>query len=113
MGAHTPGPWVTRLQRGIDADCPATIEIGQPSGERLFVTAVQPKDGDVELAPRNAADAMLIAAAPDLLAKCEAALSIYDETARTYEDAYEALFKGGASEFWESVRAAIAKARGE
>ena len=54
--AHTPGPWCA------NQDC---IEIDGPEGPRDVTLAVV-------LQPDNAAaDARLIAAAPDLLAACE------------------------------------------
>ena len=58
--AHTPGPWF------VNDDC---IEAGGPEGPRDVTLAV------VQGHPHNAAraaNARLIAAAPDLLAACEA-----------------------------------------
>lgn len=101
-------PWVAR--REGDRWCiysPSEVE-----GNEIIV-------GYVEMSrpgfshPMDRADALVMAAAPEMLSKLEGCLEMYDGTERTYEEAYEALFKNGASEFFESIRALLKKARGE
>jgi hypothetical protein len=48
----------------------------------------------------------------ELLAACEALLAERAQTDAIYEDAYHFVFKGQGARLWESLRAAIAKARG-
>lgn len=63
MSAHTPGPWVVSNKGGmLNVSAPASggalASLGIPKGEERF------------------ANARLIAAAPDLLAACEAVVSL-------------------------------------
>lgn len=93
--AHTPGPWAT-------AATPDRLIV---SG-RTKIAAAYEVDGDVW----GAANARLIAAAPDLL-----------EFARHYDGYMSANYSGpdsgalhpSASETWTMCRAAIAKATGQ
>lgn len=93
---HTPGPWHETMYdgrvfvepRGRSGTGEYICEVGLPSGDRVFE------------------DARLIAAAPDLLAACEAAY----HALRSYQYGNSAtkLAEGVADE----IAAAIAKARG-
>lgn len=90
MSAHTPGPW--RVGTSEDA-----IDTGEP-GQEFVVHA----DLRTE---RGAANAALIAAAPDLLAACE-------EMVRTLVVSDSKKFQADRYAAFEAARAAIAKARG-
>lgn len=83
---HTPGPW--EIFRPDDS---GFLGIDGNGGKDSVV--IYDDYGGI----KSEADARLIAAAPDLLAACEAAL----------------LNEGGWAEWQEQVRAAIAKATGE
>ena len=92
---HTPGPWEVRTDGELFAICgPAkwivTVDVDEEGNIAL-------QDGTSEYEV-NQANARLIAAAPELLAACEAVLCDGD----CYNDA-----------IMEEVRAAIAKAKGE
>lgn len=96
--AHTPGPWIAD-DGDVDlygvfqeADGQAICYLGVPSGGPF--RRLRPK--------KAAANAALLAAAPELLAACEEALA---EARERDED----LGYG----CWPQVLAAIAKARGE
>lgn len=77
MSAHTPGPWKVLADTRTGA-----VDVW--SGARFVCTVGVPgASGDESIEP----DAALIAAAPDLLAACKAALSLveslpYDPTDR-------------------------------
>jgi hypothetical protein len=64
----------------------------------------------LEQAQRNA---LLIAAAPDLLEALQGLLSLRAETDMTENDAYHAMFKLSGAKEWNAALAAIAKAKGE
>jgi hypothetical protein len=83
---HTPGPWVAHT-RGSDA-------FVRCADGRQFLC------GDIIYHPVNIANANLIAAAPDLLAACEAAIACLDHATVSMADADEML------------HAAVRKARG-
>ena len=89
---HTPGPWTfeipenPRLRWCLRAP---------PGSELTFVGSVFPGDSDTEEGEESRANGYLLAAAPDLLAACEAAIEYFDD------DALELLV------------AAVDKARGE
>ena len=94
---HTPGPWVVSLHGAFFTDVRAGDEI---TGRRIAWTWVQnqprTREGALRTAQENEANALLIAAAPDLLAVAEAAL--WEDDGLSCADA---------------LRAAIAKAKGE
>ena len=72
---HTPGPWEVDMVRDniISADKSGHISIvGHDGGEEWFLVRVW-RDS-----PNREANAILIAAAPDLLDVCQAALRISD-----------------------------------
>jgi hypothetical protein len=107
MSGHTPGPWKV-IHDMIYREKFSTAKEGLTSIAK------------VKLPPRarvvtgeHAANARLIAAAPELLSIVEALVSMRDESDFTHEGAYEAFHKGGAEEVWERARAAIAKVRGK
>ena len=111
MSKHTPGPWETGKQNGhggisIEANINAQI-----ATVYLGIISSNWKRGKETFArPENAealANARLIAAAPELLEACEAALNYMINNARSY---------GGDENEFPSViklRDAIAKATGE
>lgn len=101
---HTPGPWRAVLYTHPTFtiwDIVAPESAFEPSG-RFFGGSLPKADGTEHEYSVNEdmseADAHLIAAAPDLLAACEAALPHH---------------QGGHSDTGRLLRAAIAKARGE
>ena len=100
MNKHTPGPW----QHG-DLDDGDTIYVfGR--GEDTLVCEVNDTDLDADEAEGNA---RLIAAAPELLAACKAAVE-YAETCRDIPE-----FSSGyciGTDHLEAIKAAIAKAEG-
>lgn len=91
MSKHTPGPWIiVDTQRG-DAIVNALID--DESGAAMYDPIV---DGGID----TEANAQLIAAAPDLLAACEAAESWFSGSALSAQEQV----------LVEQLRAAIAKA---
>ena len=92
MSGHTPGPWAVNEWSGG-----WTVYGGRmPLATGVEVARIAPVDDERE---RNEADARLIAAAPDLLAACEALLGEFAE-----HDPYHPKVL--------AAEAAIAKARG-
>ena len=75
MSAHTPGPWVVDdvmpVRRGIAKRYADVMVVAEQGG----MPGIMVSCGTVE--PRDHANARLIAAAPDLLAACDAAIA-YD-----------------------------------
>lgn len=101
MSKHTPGPWT--IEEYGDGDLPA-LAIHKDSETRVCFMATPGSHGDPATI---AADARLIAAAPDLLAALRACvnnLAPYGD-----EDAIES---GSIGNCLRRARAAIAKARG-
>jgi hypothetical protein len=93
---HTPGPW---YWAGLgDLRGAGDLEVGDCL-DRL---------SDKDEVPRFAADARLIAAAPDLLAACEAIDALDCCTGYSFPDSDWPLFW----EALEKARAALVKARG-
>jgi hypothetical protein len=96
MAKHTPGPWKV-IGEG------QAIEIRHDAGEILLgckiydLICMLPHHPDKKYHARYAANAHLIAAAPDLLAALERIVAISDRK----HDA------------WDDAKAAIAKAKGE
>ena len=93
---HTPGPWRTvRFASKVDArNHSFGIAYGR-SGNRLAIV-----DGEGSASDANAANARLIAAAPDLLAALEALEAVLRMSERDIE-------------VFDVALAAIAKAKGE
>lgn len=102
--AHTPGPW--KMTEILDDEGgPPVYRI--EAATTLFLTVAPCSDGYVP--GQNAANAYLIAAAPDLLAVCEAILPGIESEARCasmWSDRIAAKQKASM------LRAAIAKANG-
>lgn len=99
---HTPGPWTHY------ADIPST----DPNWHIVTNASKMRVVANVHLEPGNATDAAnaaLIAAAPDLLAALTLAESSFDTYAKT------GAFTAGQPSTWmlNTIRAAIAKAKGE
>ena len=87
MSAHTPGPWMT------DVDC-SGWSVGTVD---KFIAFTNGEHSDEDISPdEEAANARLMAAAPDLL---EALKRVCSHGYRTSPD-------------WDNARAAIAKAEG-
>jgi hypothetical protein len=109
MSKHTPGPWKwmrNETEPGLDGDSPLVSE----SGESILQLGDCYQNGGEP----NAANANLIAAAPDLLEALE--LLLVD--AENLDGNLESEF-GSSKRKWESpytfdiARAAIARAKGE
>jgi hypothetical protein len=98
MAEHTPGPWSVGYRFG--SKVATSIWQNNPPGDPVAsVTELQPPS-------ERTANAHLIAAAPDLLAACEAALAHLTDPASTVTvSRYKALT--------EQLRVAIARAYGE
>jgi hypothetical protein len=93
MSGHTPGKWIARKSKLLNAYAIETDD------RRVAVT---PYDDRVAISPTGEADARLIAAAPELLAACKEML------------ASDGLI-GNQPSVWQAVqhmRAAIYKAEG-
>lgn len=105
MSAHTPGPWfqTTITMEGVPTygSAPSRpIRARRPDGSEVQVCdAGSSVRGS---GPTSAANARLIAAAPDLLAACMELVAQGEDTMRHHDD--------GAL---KAARAAIAKARGK
>ena len=102
MSAHTPGPWVADSRVGGVVRGGPVQSFVNGSGQQQVALAT----GQEYMKPgEQAANARLIAAAPDLLAACEALI-----------DAHRAVVHGEASHvaagLLNAAEAAIAKARG-
>lgn len=112
MAEHTPGPWKTSmLCDSVEAVLIKKTPRGQLS--RVYGYAASPgticllEDGEninYTDADEKAANAHLIAAAPDLLAACKKALAYFDVVAARSPIELE---------IEEQLAAAIAKAKGE
>jgi len=88
--SHTPGPWITRGPRRVDQGDDYAIVAG---GEIIAEAFGRTSQNNF---PPSAANARLIAAAPDLLAALKEVVALSDRK----HDA------------WDAARAAIAKAEG-
>jgi hypothetical protein len=100
MTQHTPSPWVTsKGAYGALHVGPATL--AHPGRDRMAYTTQHGRD----LLAQRAADAALIAAAPDLLDLCERLLGF----AITYGDISAIAAREG---LFVSARETIAKAKG-
>lgn len=95
--SHTPGPWRAFFKPKYDE---WHVGVPHPDGSAMRVALFE--DG---IPTRNAADARLIAAAPDLLAALERILAGQAAEERG-EDG------GDWADHWEAARVAVKKARG-
>lgn len=93
---HTPGPW--EAHRGTE------VNYLPPDSNMAYRVAYMDMSGNGVVGQRHAANARLIAAAPDLLEACEASLAALD-----FAD--QDRFDGGA--LTKQLREAIAKAQGQ
>lgn len=82
MAEHTPGPW-----KCVDKDGWSGIET--PNGEDLLLYAVCDAGWHGRVTFDNPADALLIAAAPELLAACREALDSLHAIGCNENDAHE------------------------
>lgn len=102
---HTPGPWRADMQAGVIWD----------SSDRQ-VTALLPAPSTVYRGQfdeeRTEANALLIAAAPELVEALEAALAAYRPSERHYGTGRRDPEPIPAPAWVEQARAALAKARG-
>ena len=92
---HTPGPW--RMRAAIKAD---EFEIRDENSSGGYAPIAKVKGDKRSTIEQAAANARLIAAAPDLLEALKDAVS---------RQAYR---EGSGPAWWENARAAIAKATG-
>ena len=95
MSEHTPGPWIASDEPGVYDICVVEHEDWR---KNWYVVTDGPKRAEPE------PDARLIAAAPDLLAACEAVR----ETCPCDPDINPEWIDA-----WQSMLAAIARAKGE
>lgn len=105
MPTHTPGPWTILWERdgGTHPDWGMPLILAGESPDPADPDVVADLNRTRDDGPPNEmdrADAHLIAAAPDLLAACEAAIEALPDTSGTY------------GRVRASLRAAVAKARG-
>lgn len=98
---HTSGPW------RITGSKTKYVEASIGNGRVQEVCAVGPTEADDGYGPTQAANARLIAAAPDLLEALQAVLSRIEKSEEWWMDCPD---RGGFDA--EAIRAAIAKATG-
>ena len=102
MTQHTPGPWKVREWaevRPTKKQYGLCIYTDKPDLESKMLALVKEKDGE-----DSEANARLIAAAPELLSGCMAALAYLADPPSEYRENRSAAV--------ETIRAAIAKAEG-
>jgi hypothetical protein len=98
MSKHTEGPWTRKYQERFHHDNSAGIR----AANGLYIAAALDRNS-FDLDDEVEANACLIAAAPDLLAACEASLKVMEEI-----PGYRDLVRDAES----ACRAAIARAHG-
>ena len=108
MSENTPGPWTAIHHDWYDA---WSIEDDQDAIAYLWHLDEETHDVHSLYGDAAEANAHLIAAAPELLAACEAIKDLRESTEMTYHDAYQSFCK--ARPEWSDLEAAIAKAKGE
>ena len=110
MSPHTPGPWVVGKMPGkLYSDSPQDAWYVRASGE-YWIADICPfarKDQDDS---ETEANAMLIAAAPDLLKACRLAASLYDQLSLGTLESYEPLTPSDCSGIRIQLEDAIKKA---
>lgn len=67
MSRHTPGPWMVNKYGSVGAGA---------YGVQPIIAQIEPFYGPEEVYGSHAANAWLIAAAPELLAACKAAIAV-------------------------------------
>lgn len=92
---HTPGPWEVKGSGCVGVDC-------APNGFAVLFDVNDPALANVDK-PTMSANAHLVAAAPDLLAACEAVLGYVDDD----------YWRGSGLQVRNALWMAIAKAKGE
>ena len=116
---HTPGPWYATFSDSGGYDCMTDAwRIEDATGGTIthvdladYGQEYSGHDGDFPVAQANAA---LMAAAPELLAACVAALALLkDYRQRVFTGRIRGDLLSGDYEPTQALRAAIAKARGE
>lgn len=100
---RTPGPWETAVVPFEGTTYIAVIQTDSKTEDGCKAVALTGKAGASDEF-ESLLNADLIAAAPDLLASCEALLS--------HEDMEESCYSVGFWEILQTARAAIAKAKG-
>jgi len=103
----TPSPWSYEYDNS-DTGAGQWFKIRGPNGEDLLWW---PYNSTIEEAEEHEANARLIAASPDLLEACQKALGIAESW--TYDQLDGTRMLDSALKGLESIRAAIAKARGD
>ncbi len=103
---HTPGPWITSTGRvpGLGRAFGVLKESHKP-GEKGESICVVCKEDNTQ--PHDVANAMLIAAAPELLAACIDTVKLMDELIQDRD-----MSQLDANRLWEKARAAVTKALG-
>ncbi len=110
MTQHTPGPWEVRAVGVHDRGWDAGTFVGQVGSGLVAKTFTNKSNMQpAECLAAAQADASLIAAAPELLAACEAAR--YE--LNCLEPRLTDEFRSGVVALRESIAAAIAKAKGQ
>jgi hypothetical protein len=108
--AHTPGPWLVENSGPQDQGEWHYWTVQGPAGIIVQISAAHQR-GPIDM-DRNAANARLIAAAPELYATLDRLVSDIEE----YERVNNIAPSPGHQDCWASVtlaKAALAKARGE
>lgn len=111
--AHTPGPWVVAFVRISEADGIDALAVNgarpQPGYPGSMVCAVAPLN---KLTPEDTANALLIAAAPDMLAALVAAEKLAWEVGTETDDGVNTLLPDSRGDLWRQISAVIARATG-
>lgn len=109
MGKHTPGPWVVERQQvnqmGTAIGEPIAVVGGPATGEKVGFVVGRTCDYGPHGDEQTAANARLIAAAPDLLEACKDALGAMVAEYGSNPPPF-------VSATFDNLRAAIAKAEG-
>ncbi len=103
VSKHTPGPWEYLTETTYAGDYPYGVGHKVKMGNELLTISCHGYGAD-EFFEEAAANARLIAAAPDLLEACKDALPLLWWMAKRYV--------GDNCTTWEKVKAAIEKAEG-
>lgn len=109
MTAHIVGPWQTN---GVRVNIRGMGPHLQVNSQNSCVAYIPYNETSYEKHIESYATTNLIVAAPDLLAAAKIMLGLRAGTDRSYEDAYDSMFKAGGKGNWDALEAAIAKAIG-
>lgn len=111
MSAHTPGPWTLHFgEQGYPLAIDAPRERWSIPGA---VGAIVRSNGiGMPSSSEGLANALLITAAPDLLAACKQAAKLAWEVGSESEDGVLTLLEDSRGDLYRQLRDAIAKAEG-